>query len=162
MQQNESKLKENKRTWDYDCTQEGRRYHLSNIHAAVGISQINRLEEIRKKRSIAFKYMRQLILDAKLPLNFVNRWPGFQCVPLCIFSFSKCFCKSILSPEFNNATFMKGIISLSHLTKFKSYKYKSCKNAEDFYKKAISLPLFTDLEKKDIKKVYTVIKNFYS
>tara|TARA_B100000073_G_scaffold328448_1_gene315006 strand:+ start:296 stop:1411 length:1116 start_codon:yes stop_codon:yes gene_type:complete len=162
MQQNESKLKENKRTWDYDCSQEGWRYHLSNIHAAVGISQINRIEEIRNKRSIAMKYMRKLILDAKLPLNFV-KWDKVM-IPFMNVALINSGDKIDLQKHLDKENIQSGTHwKPGHLfTKFKPYKYKSCKNAEDFYKKAISLPLFTDLEQKDIKKVYTVIKNFYS
>lgn len=40
----------NKRSWDYDVITEGYRYHLNNIMASVGISQIKKIEEIVKSR----------------------------------------------------------------------------------------------------------------
>ena len=40
----------NKRTWDYDVVSQGYRYHLTNIMASVGISQIKRIDEFIKSR----------------------------------------------------------------------------------------------------------------
>ncbi|MCL4551931.1 MAG: DegT/DnrJ/EryC1/StrS aminotransferase family protein [Candidatus Marsarchaeota archaeon] len=45
------------RTWFYEVTTEGFRYHLSNINAAIGLVQLGRLQGfIDKKRSIAKRY----------------------------------------------------------------------------------------------------------
>ncbi|CAB4759291.1 unannotated protein [freshwater metagenome] len=43
----------NARTWDYDAVRVGYRYHLSNIHAALGISQVAKLPRIRANRQSA-------------------------------------------------------------------------------------------------------------
>ena len=40
----------NRRAWDYDVISEGYRYHLTNIMASVGISQIKRVDEFIKSR----------------------------------------------------------------------------------------------------------------
>ena len=40
----------NSRTWDYDVVSEGFRYHLTNILASVGVSQIKRVEEFIRTR----------------------------------------------------------------------------------------------------------------
>ena len=40
----------NNRSWDYDVVSEGFRYHLTNICASVGISQIEKIEEFIKSR----------------------------------------------------------------------------------------------------------------
>lgn len=40
----------NKRSWDYDVISEGYRYHLTNIMASVGISQIKKVNEFIKSR----------------------------------------------------------------------------------------------------------------
>lgn len=40
----------NRRAWDYDVISEGYRYHLTNIMASVGISQIKRIDEFMKSR----------------------------------------------------------------------------------------------------------------
>jgi dTDP-4-amino-4,6-dideoxygalactose transaminase len=41
------------RSWDFDVVEDGFRYHLSNVHAAVGIAQLAKLERIRASRQDA-------------------------------------------------------------------------------------------------------------
>jgi dTDP-4-amino-4,6-dideoxygalactose transaminase len=41
---------ENSRAWDYDVVCQGFRYHLTNIMASVGISQIKRVDEFIENR----------------------------------------------------------------------------------------------------------------
>ena len=49
------------RSWDFDVKELGFRYHMSNIMAAIGIVQINRINEFKKTRQlIAKKYNKEL------------------------------------------------------------------------------------------------------
>ena len=43
--QNQEKLYENNRSWTYDVDDIGYRYHLANLHAALGIEQIKKLDK---------------------------------------------------------------------------------------------------------------------
>jgi dTDP-4-amino-4,6-dideoxygalactose transaminase len=48
---------QNKRAWDYDVVSEGFRYHLTNIMASVGVSQIKRVDEfIAGRRTVCERY----------------------------------------------------------------------------------------------------------
>ena len=69
----------NKRAWDYDVVSEGYRYHLTNIMASVGISQIKRVEEFIASRqrvcrayNDAFKKIDELKIP---PSDFINVSP---------------------------------------------------------------------------------------
>ena len=49
------------RSWDFDVKEQGFRYHMSNIMAAIGIVQVNRLEDFKVKRqNIAKTYCKAL------------------------------------------------------------------------------------------------------
>ncbi len=51
----------NARTWDYDGVRIGYRYHLSNIHASLGATQIAKLPRIRANRqSACIRYAERL------------------------------------------------------------------------------------------------------
>ena len=51
----------NDRTWDYDASDDGFRYHLSNVHAAIGVEQLAKLDRIRSTRqAICRRYQEQL------------------------------------------------------------------------------------------------------
>jgi dTDP-4-amino-4,6-dideoxygalactose transaminase len=48
---------QNKRAWDYDVVSEGFRYHLTNIMASVGVSQIKRVDEfIGGRRAVCERF----------------------------------------------------------------------------------------------------------
>ncbi|HEX3469184.1 MAG TPA: DegT/DnrJ/EryC1/StrS family aminotransferase [Candidatus Elarobacter sp.] len=48
---------QNKRAWDYDVVSEGFRYHLTNIMASVGVSQVKRVDEfIATRRAVCERY----------------------------------------------------------------------------------------------------------
>jgi dTDP-4-amino-4,6-dideoxygalactose transaminase len=47
----------NKRAWDYDVVSEGYRYHLNNIMASIGVSQIKRVDEfIASRQAVCTRY----------------------------------------------------------------------------------------------------------
>lgn len=51
----------NKRDWGYDVKRLGFRYHLANLHAAIGMSQLRKFESIRSRRRKLYKtYFQQL------------------------------------------------------------------------------------------------------
>lgn len=52
----------NSRAWEYDVVGEGFRYHLTNIMASVGISQIKRIDEfISSRRAVCERYSRAFV-----------------------------------------------------------------------------------------------------
>ncbi|MBD3840068.1 MAG: DegT/DnrJ/EryC1/StrS family aminotransferase, partial [Epsilonproteobacteria bacterium] len=49
------------RSWDFDVKEQGFRYHMSNIMAAIGMVQVDRLEDFKVKRqNIAKRYCKTL------------------------------------------------------------------------------------------------------
>jgi len=55
MTQPAAQMYTNSRAWTYDIEELGFRYHMANLHAAIGVSQINKIDEIRKTRQQACK-----------------------------------------------------------------------------------------------------------
>lgn len=52
---------ENSRVWEYDVQELGFRYHMPNLHAAIGVIQINKIDKIRKTRQeTCDKYFNEL------------------------------------------------------------------------------------------------------
>lgn len=62
----------NARDWGYDVHQLGFRYHLANLHAAIGLCQINKFDEItRRRRQIYEAYMAGLSGQGRVRLQGV-------------------------------------------------------------------------------------------
>ena len=50
-----------KRSWDFDVEEQGWRYHMSNINAAIGIAQLDScLDKFRYKKLLSDEYIRRL------------------------------------------------------------------------------------------------------
>ena len=55
MTQPAAQMYTNSRAWTYDMEELGFRYHMANLHAAIGVSQIKKINEIRETRQRACK-----------------------------------------------------------------------------------------------------------
>ena len=61
MTQPATQMYKNSRAWTYDIEELGYRYHMANLHAAIGLSQIKKIDEIRKSRQETCKrYYKEL------------------------------------------------------------------------------------------------------
>jgi len=70
----------NKRAWEYDVVDEGFRYHLTNIMASVGISQIKRIDEfILSRQQVCQKYNEAFkeINALKIPMSDFSNVSAF-------------------------------------------------------------------------------------
>ena len=50
MTQSAERMYTNSRAWTYDMEELGFRYHMANLHAAIGVAQIKKIEDIRSSR----------------------------------------------------------------------------------------------------------------
>lgn len=55
MTQPAAQMYTNSRAWTYDLEELGFRYHMANLHAAVGLAQVSKIDEIRKSRQVTCK-----------------------------------------------------------------------------------------------------------
>ena len=63
MGQSSKVMYKNKRAWTYDVDTNGYRYHLANLHAAIGVSQIEMFSKIKKTRVDTVKFYNKNILN---------------------------------------------------------------------------------------------------
>jgi dTDP-4-amino-4,6-dideoxygalactose transaminase len=62
----------NQRAWTYDVSRLGFRYHMANLHAAIGLSQITKMPEITASRQAACKKYSELLAsipEVRTPLS---------------------------------------------------------------------------------------------
>lgn len=79
MSQPATTMYQNQRAWQYDIQQLGFRYHLSNLHAKIGLAQLAKLPEIIRDRQAACQYYNATFADiaqVKIPTtNFQDTAP---------------------------------------------------------------------------------------
>lgn len=63
MTQPSALLYQNQRAYSYDVRRVGFRYHMANLHAAIGLAQIGKIERIGETRRAACRYYSQRLRD---------------------------------------------------------------------------------------------------
>jgi len=151
----------NKRAWTYDVKTQGYRYHLANSHAAMGISQLKKIDMIKRKRINLCKRYNQYLSNNKniiIPkTNFENLIPFLYYIRVLKGKRSQLI----------NFLKRKNIDTGIHWQPGHTFSYfKNCKRGElkvtnKISKEVLSLPLFPELSEKKVKYISTMINNFY-
>ena len=149
----------NKRSWDFEVYDQGWRYHMSNINAAIGIEQLKRIDFFKKKRqSISLKYLNELKSVAQikfLDIDYKMIMPHIFVVRIMDGKRDQ-LQKYLLSKNIETGIHWKP----AHLLQ----KYKTnfkLKNTEILYNEMISLPCHYDLSSEQLKYVIQEIKFFF-
>ncbi|MBQ9441219.1 MAG: DegT/DnrJ/EryC1/StrS family aminotransferase [Alphaproteobacteria bacterium] len=150
----------NKRSWDFDVKEQGWRYHMNNVCAAIGRAQLSKFNKIRELRcEYANIYLEELnsIEDIQLlPIDTVNGVPHI--FPIIL--------KSDTVDDLKNFLLQSNIgcgtqYKPNHLLKYFNKGY-SLPNAEWLYRHIISIPLHPMLSKDDVYYVISKIKTFFN
>jgi dTDP-4-amino-4,6-dideoxygalactose transaminase len=157
-------LKQNPGPWYYEMQRLGFNYRLSDIHAALGISQLRKIEKFKKLR-------RQII--AKYNQSFKNL--DFITVPFEQEGLESMFHLYTVKVDFKKIGKTRkqvmeelksqGIgsqvlyipVYLQPYYKNLGFKKGLCKKAESFYEVALSLPLYPSLSPRDQDRVIKAV-----
>ena len=146
------------RSWDFNVTDQGWRYHMSNIMAAIGNIQLKRFKSLSNKRkSLAKKYDKLLINHEKIRVikhNYSDVVPHIY--PVRILGLKdrigliKFFKKQNIEVGFHYKP--------NHLLDFyKNYKVH-LPNTEKIFPELLTLPLHPDLRLNDVVKISNILK----
>ncbi len=149
-----------KRSWNFNVKQQGWRYHMSDINAAIGRVQLKRFNHLKNARQKICKYYDSNFLKFK-KVQIFNR-DFNQEVPhiyvLLINNLKK-------REQLRNDLLKVGIQTGYHYVPgYELSYYKSNKNnfpnANSISEKIITLPLHPDLKQQQLNKIVTKIKFF--
>ncbi len=144
------------RSWDFDVTHQGFRFHMSNIMAAIGSVQLKKIDKIvAKRQSIAKYYVASLQdVDGVSILDF-----DYDNIVSHIFVIKAkdrdALREHLLANEIECGIHYKPNHMLS------KYKSDSLPVTEKIYEEILTLPCQFDLEKEDQERVIKSIKDFY-
>lgn len=148
MKQDIAKLKQNGRSFSYDVSSQGFRYHLSNTHAAVGKAQIKKKSEISLSRHNSIKYVRNTLKD----LLSEDSWVPYdeKMIPFMnVLLLNNKKDRDFLRAELNDRGIQTGIhwTPGHYFSMYKNSRWacESLSQTQDFYEKILSLPLFTGI-----------------
>ena len=151
----ENKLSQNPGPWYYEMQELGFNYRLTDIQAALGISQLNRLNEFKQRRRVIIDRYNQSFKDIdwlKIPYEAEGLNSCFHLYVLQ-FDFDKIgkTRKEVMKElsSYNIGTQVH-YITVNHLPYYNKYNVDSCPIDEDYYNKCLSIPLFPAMSDTDI------------
>lgn len=149
---------ENKMFWMRDY---GYKYKMSNLQAAMGVAQLERIEELVAKKRLVFDWYKSLLTNVSCVLNpeYRNTKNSYW-MPTAVFEkelnldreafFAYCKTQNIDSRPF--------FFPLSSLPMFEEKREN--KVSYDIYERAVNLPSFHDITFEEVEFVCHCIKNF--
>lgn len=159
-------IERNKKShWQYDIKEFGFNYRLSDINCALGISQLKKINRFINSRKTIYNFYKkefQKFSDTIKVINFSKSCkPSYHLMLVSIdFANTKKTKQKLLKfLQKNNVLAQYHYIPIF---KFSAYPKKNdyFEFAMNYYKSTISLPIYYNLEKKNIKKIASLIINF--
>ena len=146
-----------KQTWEYEMRELGFNYRITDIQAALGISQLKKLESFKKRRrEIVNFYNENLSLPHIEEAEFSNAC--FHLYPIMIENRKDFYFKAREIGLNLQVHYIPVHLQPYYKEKF-GYKKGDYPVAEDYYNHCISLPLYPELTNEDIVEITKRIKS---
>ena len=149
----------NKNKWEYDVVASGYKYNLPDTSAAIGVAQLERVEEMRfKRQKCAEYYLNKLNKIKSIDLPVINvpfedhSWHLFV---IKINNFSKInrnkFIDIMLKKGVSLSVHYKPLHKMTYYSKRYKLLEKNLSNTNKIWNGNVSLPIYSLLSKKEIK-----------
>jgi dTDP-4-amino-4,6-dideoxygalactose transaminase len=137
----------------------GFNYRMSELHAALGISQLKRIDSFIEKRKNIVKYyldkIRKLPLDLP-PYSSDSAWHLFVCQTQDKKTRKKLY-QFLNEKNIHAAIHYRPIYQNSYFQKL-GFNDADFPNAESYYSRSISLPLHTEIKERQL---YYIVEKLY-
>lgn len=155
--------------WYYECQELTGNFHMSDIHAALGLSQLKRLGSFAEKRRTLMKEYRQQLEGTHQGIRlFSAEYDERSVYHLCslqidytLFSTSRAALMEALKEE-GIGTQVLYIPIYKHPAIHQGRKGKweaQCPQMEAYYEQALAFPLFNDLSQDDVRYICAKLKS---
>ena len=154
--------------WYHEMQCLGYNYRLTDIHCALGISQLKKLDEfIQKRRRIVGKYNEAFRDNPffEVPVEKDYAKSAWHLYPVRLKDKYKADKAEIFAKLRENGLGVQVHYIPVHLQPYYQqlgYKAGICPNAEDFYQREISIPLYPSMSDEDIDYVIENVSNAIS
>lgn len=152
------------RSWIFDVVEQGWRYHMSDVMAAIGRMQLKRFPEFSKKRRELSNYYVNQIKQLKLPLQLIEMDYNSITPHIFVVKVDPKLRDSLKSYLAENGI-QTGIHYLPNhrLSYIKELVgHFECSNSDKIYDELLTLPLHVDLSIQQIDMILEKIKFFFS
>ena len=164
----QTQLKPKEEIWNYQQIELGFNYRMTDIHAALGLSQLTRIDEfINKRHEIARKYDQAL---AEFPLVIPHQIDAsYSSYHLYVIrleldkmgkSHQQVYQEMLLSGISVNLHYIP-VYRQPYFEKM-GFKVGYCPQAEKYFSEALSIPMFPDLSESNFTQIVSSLKSILS
>ena len=149
--------------WNYQQVTLGYNYRMTDVQAALGISQLNRIDNFVSKRRDIAKFYDQSLSETEyiLPFQNENTKSSFHLYPIRV-NFEKC--KKNQKDIFDHLKKANIFANLHYIPIYRQpffeklgFKEGYCPESEAFHRETVSIPVYPDLKREDQKKVISAL-----
>lgn len=146
------------RSWEFDVTAQGWRYHMSNIMAAIGLEQLKRFPEFAEKRKALAKLYDRHFATARgispLHLNYDLVVPHIYVVRV-----DNHMVRDEIRESLGKLNIQTGVHYMpNHWLSYYQSTNVRLPHVEDAYQSLLSLPMHPDLDSDDVERVIFELK----
>ena len=149
--------------WYYQQLNLGFNYRMSDLHAALGLNQMKRLEEFVTKRNTLAKHYDSLLGDStiKIPMQSPDCYSSFHLYIIRIPEKSQEIDRLQVFEKLRsngigvNVHYIP-VYRQPYFKKF-NFSYKDFPESESYYSEAISLPIFPNLSKQQQEEIINIV-----
>ncbi|MGX8934415.1 UDP-4-amino-4-deoxy-L-arabinose aminotransferase [Proteus mirabilis] len=151
-----------------EVVEPGYKYNLSDIHAAIAVVQLSRLEEMNAKRAELVALYREKLQDSPLEMLSVPEFPHLHANHLFMVRVDKNACgidRDTFMEKLKQKEIGTGLhFRAAHTQKYYRERYPSLSLPQSEWNSATlcSLPLFPDMSNKDVIRVVDAINEILS
>lgn len=151
-----------------EVVEPGYKYNLSDIHAAIAVVQLSRLEEMNAKRTELVALYREKLQDSPLEMLSVPEYPHLHANHLFMVRVDKNACgidRDTFMEKLKQKEIGTGLhFRAAHTQKYYRERYPSLSLPQSEWNSATlcSLPLFPDMSNKDVIRVVDAINEILS
>ncbi len=151
-----------------EVVEPGYKYNLSDIHAAIAVVQLSRLEEMNAKRAELVALYREKLQDSPLEMLSVPEYPHLHANHLFMIRVDKNACgidRDTFMEKLKQKEIGTGLhFRAAHTQKYYRERYPSLSLPQSEWNSATlcSLPLFPDMSNKDVIRVVDAINEILS
>ena len=161
MGQPASVMYQNKRAWTYSVDRIGYRYHMSNMHAAIGLAQLSKIDRISETRQWACRYYNEALKDIK-----EVRTPASDFVGVTPFLYYIKVPASVRD-DFRNYMIESGVDIGIHwqpghwFKLFENTRRGDLSVTEEIANEILSLPLHSCMAESDLQTIVNAIRKYF-
>jgi dTDP-4-amino-4,6-dideoxygalactose transaminase len=144
------------RSWDFEVTEQGWRYHMSNINAAIGREQLKKISLFGGKRRLLVQSYIEALKDCPIELLDIDLEEAVPHIFVIKITNGK-------RDQLKEFLLSKGIETGIHYKPnhvLEKFKGSNCKQAELFWTQILTLPLHCNLSLSEISHICGLIKGY--